>query len=578
MCGSFLGRKSQETGSRLRARSATDKTYAKIKIMKDPEYVPTIGLEIHAEIKTESKMFCSCKNDPDESRPNVNICPICLGHPGTLPVVNIRAVENVLRIGMAVNGTLADFTEWDRKHYFYPDIPKGYQISQYAHPLVVGGVLSGVGLTRIHLEEDTARSTHDTHDHSLIDFNRSGIPLMEAVTEPVIHSSQSAVVFAKEFQLLLRTLGIGSANLEKGEMRIEANVSVAKGEEEGRRKKELGRNKNTNVIPHTSLFIIPFSSLGTKIEIKNLNSFRAVGAAIEYEIARQIKVLEGGDKVIQETRGWDEVRQETYSQRSKESSPDYRYFPDPDIPKFFISSIPEFSPEILSQNMPEFPWIRRERYKKDFSMTDKEITMFVEDPSLAEYFENIIVSFKDDPRKIKLTVNYLLTDYLGMVMDTLSAVSAHLRQGYGGQAGGEATLPSEALSEGGGPPRGNGLNRKIFTHTNPIPVTYFSTLITMIAEGQLSSRGAKDALALMIKNPDQDPKTIAQKHGLLQKSSVEDIAPIIEMVIKENPQVVDTYKSGKTASLQYLIGQAMKVSGGSADPDIVKKLLIERMS
>lgn len=472
--------------------------------MKDSQCIPTIGLEIHAELKTESKMFCSCKNDPDEERSNTNICPVCLGHPGTLPVLNMTAVKHVLRIGTALGGTLADFTEWDRKHYFYPDIPKGYQISQYAYPLVKGGSLAGINLERIHLEEDTARSTHDTHEKSLVDFNRSGVPLMELVTAPDMHSAEEAVNFAKELQLLIRTLGIGHANMEKGELRIEANVSVSP--------------------LRTSL------SLGVKTEIKNLNSFRTVGSAIKYEIKRQIAVIEAGDSVVQETRGWDEGRQETYSQRSKESSPDYRYFPDPDIPKVRISLIPDFSLHALQKDMPELPWVKRQRYKKDFAMTDKEIAMFIEDTSLAEYFEEIISNFKNDSRKIKLTVNYLLTDYLGLTQTFL-------------------VLP-----------------------------TKFAQFINMIADGEISSRGAKDTLVLMIDDPTQDPKTIAQKHGLLQQSSVQDIAPIIDRIISENSAIVTQYKTGKTASLQYLIGQAMKLSGGAADPNVVKKLLIEKLT
>ncbi|TSA43951.1 Asp-tRNA(Asn)/Glu-tRNA(Gln) amidotransferase subunit GatB, partial [bacterium] len=267
------------------------------------EYRPTIGLEIHAELKTRTKMFCDSANDPDESRPNVHICPICLAHPGTLPVINREAVRHVLRLGVAVGGTLADFTEFDRKSYFYPDIPKGYQISQYERPLVSGGELAGVAITRVHLEEDTARSIHvaaksaeggspdasqseTSRGKSLVDFNRAGIPLMELVTEPVITDAETAGRFARELQLLLRTLGAGEANLEKGEMRIEANISVQKTENS--------------------------TQLGTKVEVKNINSFRSVERAIVYEIGRQTKLLEEGGKVVQETRGWDESKQETF--------------------------------------------------------------------------------------------------------------------------------------------------------------------------------------------------------------------------------------------------------------------------
>ena len=248
------------------------------------EYKPTIGLEIHAELATKSKMFCGCKNDPDEKKPNVNICPVCMAHPGTLPVINKEAVKSVLRVGLALGGTLADYTEWDRKNYFYPDIPKGYQISQYKFPLVSGGKLKGVEITRVHLEEDTARSQHGTSrtdldiisrsvlDESLIDYNRAGVPLMELVTEPVITSAKQAGDFARELQLILRYLGVAEANMEKGEMRVEANVSVSKS-------------------PRTDLKDAPRSVLGTKTEVKNINSFRAVEKAIDYEIERQIALL-----------------------------------------------------------------------------------------------------------------------------------------------------------------------------------------------------------------------------------------------------------------------------------------------
>lgn len=285
------------------------------------DYRLTVGLEVHAELKTLSKMFCACRNAPGEKAPNTNICPVCMAHPGTLPVINKEAVHKVLLVGAAVGGILADYTEFDRKNYFYPDIPKGYQISQYEHPLVKGGALAGVALTRVHLEEDTARSQHEG-ESSLVDYNRAGVPLMELVTEPVINSAEQAGTFAKELQLLLRTLGAGEANMEKGEMRVEANISVSLDD-----------------------------TLGTKVEVKNLNSFRSVERAIAFEAARQSALLEKGEEVAQETRGWDEQKQVTFSQRKKESSHDYRYFPDPDLPKLLLSDMPEFSLENLKRSL-----------------------------------------------------------------------------------------------------------------------------------------------------------------------------------------------------------------------------------
>lgn len=469
------------------------------------KYIPTIGLEVHAELKTASKMFCSCKNDPDERRPNKNVCAICLGHPGTLPVLNNEAIKHVLRVGTAVNGVIADFTEWDRKNYFYPDIPKGYQISQYKYPLVTGGELAGIALERIHLEEDTAQSTHDTHENSLVNFNRSGVPLMELVTKPVIHDAETAANFSKELQLLLRTLNAGEANMEKGELRVEANVSVATPADT-----EAGK-------------------FGAKTEVKNLNSFRSVARAIAYEVDRQSKLLEAGEKVLQETRGWDDSLGETYSQRSKESSHDYRYFPEPDIPKLKISEMKEFSPDILKKEIPELADSKRSHYKKDFGMTDKEVAMLIASPALAAYYESVVTNFASDMKRIRLATNYLLNN-----------------------------PDSEKLAT--------------------IDSRNFGELISMIAEGTVSSTGAKDILTLMRKDKDSSPRDLALKNNLLQKSDVSTLVPAIETVIAANPKAVAEYKSGKTASLQFLIGQAMKTTKGSANPEVLKKLIADKLS
>lgn len=476
------------------------------------KYIVTIGLEIHAELKTASKMFCACKNDPDEEKPNINVCPICMGHPGTLPVLNEEAIRNVLRVGVSVNGKIADFTEWDRKHYFYPDIPKGYQLSQYAYPLVSGGELAGVALERIHLEEDTAQSTHDAHEKSLVNFNRSGVPLMELVTKPVIHDAKTAVEFAKQLQLLLRYLGAGEANMEKGEMRVEANISVSKTE----------------------------AVFGTKTEVKNLNSFRAVQGAIEYEIDRQIDKIEKGEVVVQETRGWDDNNKETYSQRSKESAHDYRYFPEPDIPKMKISDIPEFSISSIQKTLPELPWIKRDRYLKDYSMTEKEVSVFIDSPVLSNYFDEVINSRNSDSKFIRLTINYLLTDYLGL-----------LKKEFG-----------EVL---------------YISKVGNISAKNFSELIGMIAQNELGSRGAKEVLSIMYKEGGQ-ASFIAKDKGLIQKSDEGALKAIVEAVLSANEGVVNEYKAGKQASLQFLIGQTMKASKGSGNPEILKKIILDKIS
>lgn len=466
-------------------------------------YKPTIGLEIHVELKTKTKMFCRCLNDPEESLPNVNICPVCTAQPGALPVINREALRQILRVGVALNGKLADFTEFDRKNYFYPDIPKGYQISQYKYPLIVGGQLNGVALTRIHLEEDTAKSTHDSSTkESYIDFNRSGLPLMELVTEPVIHDGRTASAFARELQLLLRYLGASEANMEKGQMRLEANISLSANDQ-----------------------------LGTKVEIKNLNSFKAVEKAIDFEIERQTKELEASQKINQETRGWDEVKQRTFSQRSKESSHDYRYFPDPDLPKLFLSEIAEFSEEIIRQSLPELPWERRNRYTKSFGLKEEDAEVFVQNNRLDEFFNLMIgtidLTLETAKAYLQTAANYLTTDLLGL-----------------------APTPEELIL--------------------PKPEDY-AELIKMITAEEISSRGAKDILALMLETG-QTPRAIAQEQGFFQVSDEGEIEPLVAEVIAENKNVFEEYRHGKIKSLQFLIGQAMKKSRGSANPEILKKL------
>jgi len=355
------------------------------------EYFPTIGLEIHAELKTKTKMFCSCLNDPEEKRPNINICPICLGHPGTLPVINEEAVKKVIKVGLALNCEISKHSFFERKNYFYPDLPKGYQISQYQVPLCKNGFLEIDGrkirIRRVHLEEDTGRLLHQKN-YSLVDFNRAGVPLMELVTEPDIKSAKEARKFAQELQLILKYLGVSDADMEKGQMRTEANVSLSKKENE----------------------------LGTKVEIKNLNSFKAVEEAIEYEIARQTEILKNKKKVIQETRGWDDVKKQTFSQREKEEAKDYRYFPEPDLPPLEIT--PEMIASIRAE-IPELPQQRRERFKKEYQLDEKSIEIFVQQKELGEFFEKVIselppnLNQKDLLAMIKLSANYIISDLLG---------------------------------------------------------------------------------------------------------------------------------------------------------------------
>lgn len=475
------------------------------------KYYFTVGLEIHAELKTNTKMFCSCKNDPDEKRPNINICPVCMAHPGALPVINKAAIEHVIKVGLAIDGNIADFTEFDRKNYFYPDIPKGYQISQYKYPIVSGGHLSGFDITRVHLEEDTANNKHDRGDFSLIDFNRAGVPLMELVTEPhtfgsVEDTAKSATKFAKEFQLVLWYLGVSEANMEKGEMRVEANVSVS-------------RDKG---------------KLNTKVEVKNLNSFRSVERAIKYELDRMTELLDSGkeNEIVQETRGWDESKQKTFSQRKKESSEDYRYFPDPDLPKLKLQDKNTgFDLVKMKKELPELPEAKRARYKKDFAIKDEDIEVYINDMALGAWFEDIARILSDN-EKVKIASNYITSDYLGLKKSNQ-----------------ETKLPS---------------------------AENFAELVTLVVENKISSRAAKDILAMIVIK-DESPLKIATEKNLLQSSDEGTLKTIVEKIINENSEVVASYKSGKENAIMSLVGKVIKESNGSANPQIVIKLLKEML-
>lgn len=455
-------------------------------------YTVTVGLEVHAELKTASKMFCACRNDSEQRAPNTNVCPVCLAHPGSLPVINKEAVRKVLMVGKAVGGALADYTEFDRKNYFYPDIPKGYQISQFEFPLVRGGSLADVALTRIHLEEDTARSQHEG-GRSLVDYNRAGVPLMELVTEPVIHSPEQAGAFARELQLLLRALGAGEANMEKGEMRVEANISVSKDD-----------------------------ALGTKVEVKNLNSFRSVERAIAYEVERQSALLEKGGTIVQETRGWDEAKQVTFSQRKKESSHDYRYFPDPDLPALRISEIEDFKDPAL----PELPWEKRMRYL-GMGLKSDDASMFVAQEEYGALFDASTVGLEAGNPRISLSANYIANDLAG--------------------AGRIVDAPR------------------------------FAELMGLLAEGKMSSRAGKDILARMLES-EKAPAQIAEEEGLFQQSDEGALLSVAKKVIEEHESVAADYKAGKQAALQFLLGQGMKLSKGSANPGALKEAFIKLLS
>ena len=481
------------------------------------EYVTTIGLEIHTELKTRTKMFCDSLNDPEEKRPNADTCPVCLGHPGAMPTINRAAVEAVIKTGLALGGNIAVVTKFDRKNYFYPDLPKGYQISQYDQPLVTGGELFGVRVTRIHLEEDTGTLVHDDTvataggAHSLADFNRAGVPLMELVTEPDIHDADTAVKFAKELQMIMRYLGVSDANMEKGQMRVEVNLSIA----------PAGTKE-----------------LGTKVEVKNINSFKAVEGAIAYEIKRHKEVLEAGKELVQETRGWDDVKRVTVSQRSKEDAHDYRYFPEPDLPPFETSP---FDLEELKRGLPELPRDRRVRFKREYGLTDAQAEALAEDRPAGDFYETAASELKlreqdDKDNSVgvaeakRLLFNYLNTD---------------LR-----------SLMSAA---------GTGFDTLKITPEN------FAELIDLIADKQITSRQAKDLLQEMHVNGG-DPSAIMADKGVALVSDEGALVETVRKIIGEQAKAAADYKTGKEASLQFLVGQAMKALKGQGEPNILMEL------
>ena len=493
----------------------------------EKKYYPTIGLEIHAELKTQTKMFCACKNNPDEEKPNTNICPVCMAHPGALPVPNKKAIENVIKVGLALGAKIADFTEFDRKNYFYPDIPKGYQISQFKYPIVSGGKLADFEVTRVHLEEDTANNKHDRGDFSLIDFNRAGVPLMELVTEPHTfktdaEASKSASGFAKELQLILWYLGVSEANMEKGEMRVEANISVSTNIRTLELNQPVGLSGRMEAI----------ACLGTKVEVKNLNSFKSVERAIKYELDRMIKLHEEGkeNEIVQETRGWDDAKQKTFSQRKKESSHDYRYFPDPDLPKMKLHEA--FDINKMKGELPELPKEKRARYKKDFGIKDEDIESYINDIELGAWFEKIAKTLEVSD-KIKIASNYVTSDYLGL--KKLNLVKE---------------MPS---------------------------AENFAELINLVYDNKISSRAAKDILAMIV-TKDESPLKIATEKDLLQKNDEGELKEIAQKIIDNNEKVVADYKVGKENALMSLVGQIMKETKGSANPQVAKQILIDLLT
>ena len=474
-------------------------------------YEVVVGVEIHVQLKTASKMFCGCSTDVRGASPNALTCPVCLGLPGALPVINRRAVEHVLATGLAIGARTPEVTRWDRKNYFYPDLPKGYQISQYDLPLAAGGSLRvetsagevEVGIRRAHLEEDTARLLHQSGPDggrvSLVDFNRSGIPLMEIVTEPDIRSAEAARRYAEELRLLLVTIGASDAQMEEGQMRVEANVSL----------RELGT-----------------SALGTRVEVKNMNSFRSVERAIAFEVTRQAAALDSGERLVQETRGWDDNRGETYTMRLKEESEDYRYFPEPDLPPLRTDA---GVLDTIRARLPELPQARRARYRSDLGLSPYDAAVIA--ASGGEYFDAAMSTGQEvDPKRTASLFSKIALRELKTQPDLLSA-------------------------------------------RDPGQLARISALA---AAAEISSSNAEQVYERHLRSGETVDAIVADL-GLRQISDVSALAEVIERIVEANPGAVADYRAGKLQAVKFLTGQAMKETRGQANPAVLQALLEERL-
>ncbi len=477
-------------------------------------YEPVIGIEIHVQLKTASKMFCACSAEISDAPPNELTCPVCLGLPGALPVMNGAAVRHVLAVGLAIEATTPPVTRWDRKNYFYPDLPKGYQISQYELPLASHGRLAvetsrgvvEVGITRAHLEEDTARLQH-TRDGgravSLLDYDRSGAPLLEIVTDPVIHDAETARRYAEELRLLLVTIGASDAAMESGQMRVEANVSL--------------RPAGTE-------------AFGTRVEVKNMNSFRSVERAIEYEIARQEAALRAGESLVQETRGWDDERGVTYHMRTKETSDDYRYFPEPDLPPLRVD--PAWLEEIAA-GLPELPAARRTRYREGLGLSAYDADVLVSDAAATAVFEAALAA---DPRlPAKRLANWVTGEYLRL---------------------------SKGEEDG--------------VELDNISGRELAALVRLVEDGQISGTNAKEVLVRLGRSGRPVAEIVAEA-GFRQISDTAALEAVIDEVIAENPDAVADIRAGEQKAIGFLTGQIMKKTRGQANAGLVQGLLRERL-
>ncbi len=478
------------------------------------KYRTVIGLEFHVQLLTESKMFCACSAQYAANPPNTVVCPVCLGLPGALPVINEKVIECIVMTGMALNSQIPEFAKFDRKNYPYPDLPKGYQISQFDLPFCIEGHLTldeedggrTIGITRVHQEEDTAKSTHVTaasgERYSLVDFNRSGVPLMEVVTEPDIASPEEAAAFGRKLRQIVRYLGISTGNMEDGAMRCDANISVWPAD-------------------------APLGDI--KVEVKNMNSFRAVERALYFEQERQTRILESGnDTRVTETRGWVETSGETVSQRTKEEAHDYRYFPEPDLPPLQLSR--EWI-EGVREKLPELPAAKKERFMAEFDLSDYDASLLTQSRDLADYFEAASAGAKN----AKAVANWMSRNLLQRLNESGSEI-------------GDCKISPDALAE----------------------------MILMIESGAISNRMAQEVFDQMF-DTGKSAKVIVKEQGLAQISDEDELAGIVATVIAENPAAVQDFNQGKKRAIGFLVGQVMKATRGKANPGIVNQKLQEAL-
>ncbi len=477
------------------------------------EYEAVIGLEVHTELKTNSKVFCGCTT-AFGGEPNTHVCPICLGLPGVLPVLNKRVVEFAIKIGLALNCKIAAFSKFDRKNYYYPDLPKNYQISQYDLPIAAGGYLpievngetKSIGITRVHMEEDAGKLLHSGESisrspYSLVDYNRTGVPLLEIVSEPDLRTPEEARAYLEKLKAILQYTDVSDCKMEEGSLRCDANVSI----------RPVGSDK-----------------FGTKTEIKNMNSFRALQRALEYEIQRQREVLESGGRIVQETRSWDEAKGITVSMRSKEQAHDYRYFPEPDLVPLVIER--EWVEEIR-RSLPELPDARKERLIRDYGLPPYDAGVITSSRDLADFFDRTVALHPD----AKTVSNWVM----GELLRLLNAGNLDITR---------SLIKPAGLAE----------------------------LLRLMDQGTISGKMAKVIFEEMF-STGKDPGTIVREQGLVQISDEGELAAVVDRVLAGNPGVVEDFRAGKERALGFLVGQVMKETKGKANPGLVNKLLKERL-